>query len=143
MRKTAICVDLSEESFNQIKNLEGSVLLKETEVHLVHFFEIQVYTAEFTPFVFPTKDQYPEIEKTTLANLENLAKNLGVKAITECIFVHSKEDAAYEYLKNNHIDLAIVSTHEKHGLGDFFHSSFADYLTKYSPCDVLIVRPKK
>ena len=78
MKKITICVDLNEQCFNTLKKLKNSELFKNAEIHLVHFFEIQVYTAEFTPFVFPTTDQYPEIEKSTLQSLENLEKDLGI-----------------------------------------------------------------
>lgn len=141
MKKITICVDLNELCFKNLKKLTGHVLLQGAEVHLIHFFGIQVYTAEFTPFVFPNPDQYPEIEKSTLLALENLEKDLNIKAIKSCRFVHSTEEAVVDYLKDNKSDLVIVSTQAKHGLDSFFHSSFTDYLVKYSPCDVFVVRP--
>lgn len=142
MKKITICVDLNDICFKNLKKLKNNPLLKDAEVHLVHFFEIQVYTAEFTPFVFPTQDQYPEIEKSTIAALNNLEKELYLTAQKKCLFVHSTEEAVHDYIKTNKSDLVIVSTQGKHGLEGFLHSSFTDYLVKYSPCDVYVVRPE-
>ncbi len=142
MKKVAICVDLNEQCFKTLKKLKNSELFKNAEIHLVHFFEIQVYTAEFTPFVFPTTDQYPDIEKSTIQSLANLENDLGITAKKVCKFVHSSEESVHEYLKEQNINLVVVSTQGKHGIEGFFHSSFTDYLVKYSPCDVFVVRPK-
>ncbi len=141
MKKITICVDLNELCFKNIKKLANNPILKNAEINLVHFFEIQVYTAEFTPFVFPNVDQYPEIENSTKLALTNLENDLGIVAKKECLFVHSPEEAALEYIKKDKTDLVIVSTQGSHGIEGFFHSSFTDYLTKYSPCDVYVVRP--
>ncbi len=141
MKNITICVDLNEQSLKALKKLKGSPVLNDANVILMHLFEIQVYTAEFTPFVFPTKDQYPEIEKSTLASLEVLAKDLGVHAQKKCLFVHSKEDTIIEELKNNKSDLVIVSTQNKSTLEGIFHTSFTSALVNHSPCDVYVVRP--
>lgn len=141
MKKITVCVDLNDLCFQNLKKLANHQLLKDAEIHLVHFFEIQVYAAEFTPFVFPNQDQYPEIEKSTLQALSNLEKDLNITAQKKCLFVHSPEEAVHEYIKDNKSELVIVSTQGKHGIDGFFHSSFTDYLVKYSPCDVYVVRP--
>lgn len=141
MKKITICVDLNDLCFKNLKKLAGNPILKDAEIHLVHFFEIQVYTAEFTPFVFPNQDQYPEIEKSTIQALSNLEKDLNIQATKKCLFVHSPEEAVHDYLKDTKSNLVVVSTQGTHGIEGFFHSSFTDYLTKYSPCDVYVVRP--
>lgn len=141
MKKITICVDLNDLCFKNLKKLANSPILKNTEVNLIHFFEIQVYAAEFTPFVFPNVDQYPEIEKSAIQALSNLEKDLGITATKQCLFVHSPEESALEHIKTNQSDLVVVSTQASHGIEGFFHSSFTDYLTKYSPCDVYVVRP--
>jgi nucleotide-binding universal stress UspA family protein len=47
------------------------------------------------------------------------------------------------YLKEVKADLVVTATKGKHGIDGFFSSSFTDYLCKFSPCDVLVMRPAK
>ena len=59
--------------------------MEDSIVHLVHCFEVQLYTADFAPYVYPTEDKYPDIEeasKSILKGVEEELKNLGFKEVT-------------------------------------------------------------
>lgn len=145
MKNIVLCVDLTEESLGRLKTIHKDIDLKHAKVHLIHVFEIQYYVSEFTPYVFPSEDQYAEMEKSTLAILENLGKDLGVakeNLVTKCYFHRSNEDKVLQYLSDEKADLAVVATRGKHGIDGLLSSSFTEYLCRYSPCDVLVVRPK-
>lgn len=144
MKNIVVCVDLNEESVNVLKDLKNKMDLKEAKVHLIHTFEIHMGSMEFASYVYPIPEQYPEIEKSVLGILDNLAKDLGLKesqVIRHCIFAHSKEQTIREYLTEQKSDLVVVSTRGKHGIEGLFSSSLADFLCKYSPCDILVMRP--
>jgi nucleotide-binding universal stress UspA family protein len=97
------------------------------------------------PVIYPTEDLYPEIEKSTVGMLKTLAYDMGAKdnkLELKCFFSHSREVTINDYLKNVHADLVVVATRGKHGIEGFFSSSLADFLCKYSPCDVLVKRPR-
>lgn len=146
MKNIVLCVDLNEESMNRLKNIHHDIDLKHAKVHLVHVFEVQYYVSEFTPYVFPSEDQYAEMEKSTLEILEKLGKDLGVAKENlemKCFFSRSNEEKVLDYLKSSNANMVVVATRGKHGIDGLFSSSFTDYLCKYSPCDVLVVRPKK
>lgn len=145
MKNIVICADLNQNSLDTLKNVPRDLDFLNTTVHLVHVFEIHMYNADIVPVIYPTEVQYPDIEKSTLSILDKLGSDLGIPAdrvITKCFFSHSREERISSYLKDVKADLVVVATRGKHGIEGFFSSSLADFLCKYSPCDVLVVRPK-
>ena len=51
------------------------------------------------------------------------------------------EEEIIDILKKINATLIVVATRGKHGFEGFFHSSFTDYMVKFAPCDVFVVRP--
>lgn len=145
MKNIVICTDLNQNSLDTLKTLTRNLDLKEAIVHIVHVFEIHMYNADIVPVIYPTEAQYPEIEQSTLGILDKLAHDLGAKedqVQLKCFFSHSREERISSYLNDVQADLVVVATRGKHGIQGFFSSSLADFLCKYSPCDVLVLRPK-
>lgn len=148
MKNIVLCASLNDESLTLLKELKSSPLLENAKVHLIHCFEVQLYTADFAPYIYPTEDKYPEIaeaSKTILKGVEDeLKKNPAIKSFeTEVFFSQSPKQKVKEYLENINADLVVVATRGKHGIEGLFSSSFAEFLVKFSPCDVHILRPKK
>ena len=138
---------LSLFSSSTTQSLKGIFDPAKTKLHILHCFEIQVYTSEFAPFIFPTEDKYPEIEDATKGVLKNLALELvgkenADKVSLHCIFSATPKQRVVEYLRELNADLAVVPTKGTHGLAGLFHSSFAEYLMKFSPCDLYVTREK-
>jgi nucleotide-binding universal stress UspA family protein len=95
----------------------------------------------------PAREQYPEFEegaknvlKVLQEHLEASFNNLSFK--TSVLFDSDPKHRMTEYLKEQKADLAVVATRGKHGIEGLFSSSFADHLTRYSNCDVYVLRPK-
>lgn len=147
MKNIVICVDLNENSLETIKKVHNDLDLSDAIVHFLHVFEIHMYNADIVPVIYPTEVQYPDIEKSALAILDKLARDLGISRQenikNRCFFSHSREEKINSYLDDVHADLAVVATRGKHGIEGFFSSSLADFLCKYSPCDVLVIRPPR
>jgi nucleotide-binding universal stress UspA family protein len=145
MRNIVICADINEKSIETLKSLNQNIYLENSQVHLLHVFEIQMYNADIVPVIFPTEVQYPDIELSTIRNLDKLAIDLGIRSDQthlKCFFTHSREEKIISYINEVNADLVIVATRGKHGIEGFFSSSLSDFLCKYSPCDVLVIRPK-
>lgn len=148
MKNIVLCASLNDESLDLLKNLKDSSLFEDSKVHLIHCFEVQLYTADFAPYIYPTEDKYPEIEeasKTILKSVEDELKgNSNIKEFeTRVFFSQSPKQKIKEYLESINADLVVVATRGKHGIDGLFSSSFAEFLVKFSPCDVHILRPKK
>ena len=145
MKNIVVCVDLTEDSVNSLETIQYKIDLSSSVVHLVHVFEIRVGNIELTPIVYPTTEQYPIIEKNILEILSTISEKLHLKpeqVKMKCIFNQSKENSLHQYLNEVKADLAVLATRGKHGMAGFFSSSLADYLCKYAPCDLLVIRPK-
>ena len=145
MKNVVVCADLNESSLDTLRTLQHNVVIENSNIHFVHVFEIHMYNADIVPVIFPTEVQYPDIEASTLSILDKLAKDIGTRdeqTHLKCYFSHSREEKIINYLSEVKADLVIVATRGKHGIEGFFSSSLADFLCKYSPCDVLVVRPK-
>lgn len=146
MKNIVVCADLNQNSLDTLKTLSQSIDFQNAILHFVHVFEIHMYNADIVPVIFPTEVQYPEIEKSTLSILGQLSKDVGARSDQvklKCFFSHSREEKINSYLKEVNAELVVVSTRGKHGIEGFFSSSLADFLCKYSPCDVLVIRPQK
>lgn len=145
MKNIVICADLREESLKRLRSLHEDIDLKHAKVHIVHVFEIQYYVSEFTPYVYPTESQYSEMENSGKAILEKLGADLGIpkeNLVVQCFFSKSREERIGEYLKSSNANLVVSATRGKHGIDGLFSSSLTDYLIKYSPCDILVLRPR-
>ena len=145
MKNVVICVDLNENSLDTLKKFHRHLNdFKHSTLHFIHIFEIHIYNADLVPVIFPTESQYSEIEKSTLLILNKLAHDIGARddqIQTKCFFSHSREEKIRHYLTEVRADLVVVATRGKHGIEGFFSSSLADFLCKFSPCDVLVLRP--
>lgn len=146
MKNVVVCVGLNDESLKSLRTLKKHDLIKNAEkIHFAHCFEIQVYTSEFSPYIFPTEEKFPDIEKSALTILEALAKDILndkqlANAQFHCFFSHSPKERMREFLEDTDANLAIVATRGIHGIEGLFSSSFAEHMIKYSPCDTYIVR---
>lgn len=148
MKNIVLFASLTDDSLSLLKKIKETSLFREACcVHLVHCFEIQTYTAEFSAYTYPAREQYPEFEegaknvlKVLQSNLEGAFENLSFK--TTILFDSDPKHRMTEYLKEEKADLAVVATRGKHGIEGLFSSSFADHLTRYSSCDVYVLRPK-
>lgn len=143
MKNIVICVDLTEESLKTLEKLQFKFNLNQSIVHLVHVFEIKRGMVEFTPVIYPSSDQYPEIENSVVDMLSSLSEKLDLnpgQVKMKCFFNDSKESCLKDYLKEINADLVVLATRGKHGVSGFFASSLTDFLCKYAPCDIFVMR---
>ena len=146
MKNYVIWTTLADDSLTTLKNLKNDIDLKNAKIHIITIVEKQIYTVELAAYVYPVENQYPAIESSALTILNSLARDLGVtqdQVTCKCFFEYDREKKVKEYINDVKANLVVVATRGKHGVEGFFSSSFADFLCKFSPCDVLVMRPKK
>jgi nucleotide-binding universal stress UspA family protein len=145
MKNYVLCTTLESSSIETLKNLRKDIDLKHAKIHIVRVVEIQVYSSESVTMVYPTEAEYKEIEKLSIQKMREIANSLSVNEenlIMHCFFDFNRENKIKKYLEETKADLVVVATRGKHGIAGLFSSSFADFLCKFSPCDVLVMRPK-
>lgn len=144
MKTYVLCVNTDEDSVRNFKKINSDLDLSNAMIHIVNLVEIKMYNSDLVPYVYPYEEQYPAIEQATVSILESLGESLGVqknRLITKCFFTYDEKDKIVEYLQEVNADLVVSATRGKTGLAGFFSSSFTEHLCKFSPCDVLVLRP--
>lgn len=146
-KKIVIAVDFNKDSLNTLHSLHKMPgILGNAEIHFVHVFEIIVYSFDLTSRAWPLPDEQAKIETEVVAKLTKLAeeiipKSLTNKVVVKCLFDVSAKETFCEYTKKEHAGMAVVATRGKKGIPGLFDSSFAQYLCKYSPASVFVLRP--
>ena len=116
-------------------------------VHFLHIVKKNITPLEFglieTPDEETFHDMMPALEKFLR---EESRKILPADFRGETSFQLTKdfhpEEEVIDILKNRNATLVVVATRGKHGFEGLFHSSFTDYMVKFAPCDVFVVRPE-
>lgn len=146
MKTYVLCVNTDEDSVENFKKINSDLDLSNAMIHIVNLVEIKMYNSDLVPYVYPYEEQYQDIEQATLAILNSLGESLGIqknRLITKCFFTYDHKERMVEYLKEANANLVVSATRGKSGLAGFFSSSFTEHLCKFSPCDVLVLRPVK
>lgn len=115
-------------------------------IHLIHVVKKNITPLEFGLVESPDDATYKDMAPTIEKFLRDEAKKIlptDVKASVQ--FQVTKdfhpEEEVIDIIKNVGASLIVVATRGKHGFEGLFHSSFTDYMVKFAPCDVFVVRP--
>jgi nucleotide-binding universal stress UspA family protein len=115
-------------------------------IHFLHVVKKNVTPLEFGLMESPDETTFTEMKPTLMKFLKDesqkiLPKNfLGMVGYEITKDFHPEEEVI-EFLKKVNATLIVVATRGKHGFKGLFHSSFTDYMVKFAPCDVFVVRP--
>jgi len=144
IKTIVLCVDFNDICLESLKILPNKIDLNNCRIHLIHVFEKLEPNSALAMWSVPLPEQKTEIEKSTIEALARFATQLNLNpdlVQMHCSFEYSSEEAIQRYLQSVKADLVVVATRGKHGILGVFFSSLADFLCKYSPCDVLVLRP--
>ncbi|MDA8792108.1 universal stress protein [Bacteriovoracaceae bacterium] len=145
-KKLMVCVDLTDQSLNIYrKHLRELNLNEFTEIHLIHAFQIQVYSDLFYIQKFPSEEEFQKIKESTLQVMKTLEADLGpiaqgIKLVYDCLLVSSPKTGLKDYAQENDISVMAVSTRGKKGVESLFSSSLAEYMVRHAPCELIILR---
>ncbi len=145
-KKIVIAVNLDQKDQKPLDKLKNTPWLKNTEIHFVYVLECVYYGMGSTPFYYPPESEFPRLRKDVNQSLTKLSRKLfphtgEQKIVIKCLFETDAKESFCKYAKSVKADMVIVATRGKKGIKGFFDSSFARYLSKYSPADLLILRP--
>lgn len=148
MKKVMVAVDLSDHSINLLKDkLSQRDWSGVSEVYLVHGFQLQIYADNFYFTAYPMEDQYEDVKKSVDELLDGLSKEVfkagGPKVISECLISSSPAKELADYAGEKKIDEMIIATRAKHGISGLFSSSFAEYMVRHAPCELIVLRAKE
>lgn len=116
-------------------------------VHFLHIVKKNITPLEFGLIETPDEETFHDM----VPALEKFLKDESRKILPpdfkgETSFQLTRdfhpEEEVIDILKERRATLVIVATRGKHGFEGLFHSSFTDYMVKFAPCDVFVVRPE-
>lgn len=143
--KIIIAISLEEETFEPLRKIKTLDLDIKAEIHLVHIVPSILYARgmQLSALTYPLPEERPRIEESIVKKLMELKSELlpEYSNVTYACLFDSNEKAAFnDYVTKQHPDLVVVATRGKHGIHNFFDSSFAQYQLKHSPAKVLVLR---
>lgn len=143
MKNYVLCTTLDNECLNSLKNIRHKVDLKNTIVHIVTVVKLNIYHIDLSPYIYPTEIQYANMEMKAIDKMKDLGDSLGLdsdKIVYKCFFEYDKKEIIKKYIEEVNADLVVVATRGKYGIPGLFSSSLADFLCKFSPCDIFVMR---
>jgi len=111
------------------------------EIALLHVVHVNYYAAnsEYTTFDYP--ELIEETQRAGEKELDNLARSLSKTCpVKTLIRTGHPGSVIVDTAKKRGMDLIIISTHGHTGFKRVFLGSTAEYVVRYAPCPVLIVR---
>lgn len=146
MKTYVMCTTLDNECFETLQKIRDEIDLKNANVHIITIVKLNIYHIDLSPYIYPTEIHYANLEFKAIEMMKTLGNSLGIdqeKIIYKCFFEYKKKEIIKTYLENVQADLVVLATRGKYGIPGLFSSSLADFLCKFSPCDILVMRPKK
>ncbi len=146
MKRVVFAINPENDYLIPFRKLRHSNLLVDAEVHLVHIFPTSTHYMDMVPFVFPAENQRQEIVTSIKKILNGLKVDIlaGTHELTlaevECLFDSNPKEKMCDYLKGINADLVITSTKKMGAIERLFHSSFTEYMLKFAPCELLVLR---
>ena len=107
---------------------------------------LKIYSSEFEGTIAVAEMQKIEDQSIAIAReyLEKKARELKKEDVTVHISVMFGNviDALTDYVEKNKVDLIIIATHGRSGIGRFVWGSVADRILRTAKVPVLMVRPE-
>lgn len=146
MKNILIAISLEDELLIPLKRLKNEISLKNTNIHLLHVVKKEIMSVEMATYEWPNNDEFKEMKKSALNKMEHMKTHIigdsQPQSVTiDIILDLSPKDTIIEEAKKFKANMIVVSTRGKKGFEGLFSNSMAEYLIKYSPCDLLVLRP--
>lgn len=145
LKKIIIAVDMEKDSLKCLEQLRTFPIPKDSEVHLVHVFELNFMSFDIIPVVQPSPEDYLMIQKLMEEKLLAVKDKLGLdqqNVVVKCLFAPNARQEFLNYTMEQKASLVISASKERQGFKGLFESSFTAFLNKYSRSNLLILRPE-
>ena len=140
-KKILIAVDLVSQD-DEVVTAKGRELAEKfgAEMSLIHVIEQHTY-AYGTPFISEKFIEWQaELEQSAKAHLAKLGEKLAIPADRQYIPTGQTQTCILELADEAKVDLIVVGSHGRHGLGLVLMGSTAGGVLHHASCDVLAVR---
>ena len=139
----AVGVAETGEGAHAYELLPQMTFLNQSRVHFVHVFRTVLYATALGPTLsYPGSAEKDQIEESVFQYLKHtftsvLPDSFEGQAHFVCLFGEDPKQAMIRYITEVQGDLIIVASRKERGI---FESSFAQYVSKHTLADVLILK---
>lgn len=144
IKKILYTTDFSECSWHVLPQAVYLANKYSAELHMLHAIVLYADDPHNPEYHFPDIDNLFNLlkknakERMDYELKDNEIKNIKVKKVQERGF--SPASVILEYCQKNDIDLIVMGTHGRRGLGHLFMGSVAEEVVRLSECPVLTIR---
>jgi nucleotide-binding universal stress UspA family protein len=130
-------VDGSSAAADAVDHAASLAAIHGAELHLVHVVEPQVAADAAGVDIVSVLE---ESGREALADAEASAASVGVETVTTELLEGQAHREIVEYAETNDVDLIVMGTHGRTGLGRLLLGSVAENVVRTSPVPVLTTR---
>ena len=139
--------EVAEKALDQSRRLADHFGVQNVEIVLFRVCELFTQSYHYPPPMSMSYEEYldyetkrcTEICQTYLSEVEGMLKNEGLQA-DSVVVVGDTADATINYINENPVDLIIMSTHGRTGIGRWAFGSIADKVLKGTAVPTILVR---
>ena len=147
-KKIIIAMPTEEDFMPSISRWGHEFNWAKCEAHFIHVVRKDYAVSEMSAIQIPDDKTFEQLKHSSLEFFKKKAHDVMPErafdnAHFEVFLDHSPPDRIVKYANEIGADMIVVATRSKKGIVGFFTSSFADRMLKFSPCDVLVLRPAK
>lgn len=144
-KKIVVAMPIETELVHTIEKWAAHEDFSQSELVFTHFVRQEYSGYEMTVVSYPDEKVFAEMKPVLQNHFQALCSKMlkpGVSFRVEVLLSPSPADSMIKTLNHEKAQLVVVATRGKSGLAGFFGSSFADHMSKFSPCDLLVLRPR-
>jgi nucleotide-binding universal stress UspA family protein len=130
-------VDGSDAAADAVDHAAGLAAVHDADLHLVHVVEPQAAVDSAGVDLVSVLEQSGQ---ESLADAEASAAEAGVETITTDLLQGKAHQKIVDYAESNDVDLIVMGTHGRTGLGRLLLGSVAENVVRLSPVPVLTTR---
>jgi universal stress protein A len=133
--KKILCpIDFSD--FNKAANAYASLLAKSMGAEIV-YLHVYLPDVPFGSYAYVDPEQEEKLDLKQLKKIQPTEKGVKASHVVEC---GPPTDRIVEYANENEIDLIVMGTHGRTGLGRLLMGSVAEAVVRKADCPVLALK---
>lgn len=144
-KKIVVAMPIETDLLKTVQDWASQEDFSNAELVFTHFIRQEYSGYEMTVVTYPDEKIFNEMKPVLTNHFQAICSKMlkvGTPFQVEVILSPSPADSMIKNLVSHRADLVVVATRGKSGLAGFFGSSFADHMSKFSPCNLLVLRPQ-
>jgi nucleotide-binding universal stress UspA family protein len=142
VRRILVPVDFSDASETAVEHAAELAQTYDTQIELLHVVEEVTYPSAYgvDPVYMPPQEMIPRVEES----LGEIAqKKIGHEGVQISATVGYAPLTILDHIEDNDVDLVVIATHGRTGLGRMLLGSVAERVIRRSAVPVFIVKPEQ